>query len=162
MDATDGAIASSPFEAVLGERPELLERYRAFYLGLWHDGLVSHRILELCRLRIAFVHGAAQEAAMLDASVALSSTEMASLERGDFSRFDKVERAALELCELLPFDHHAISDHQVAGLSEALGAPGCVTLLTALSFFDVTCRLKLLWDLPAETMRMVLPGAVLH
>ena len=36
--------AGTPFEAVLGQRPELLDRYRAFYQTFWEDGLVPGRL----------------------------------------------------------------------------------------------------------------------
>jgi len=146
ISATD---AATPLEGVLGQRPELLARYRDFYASLWSEGLVPRRILELCRLRIAAIHDCEAEWRLRDAAVALSDAEQQALRRGDFAGFDAVEQAALALAEQTPFAHHGITDEQVAAVTAALEPKGTVTLLTALSFFDVTCRWKLVFGLPA-------------
>ena len=153
MSWIDAVEAETPLEAVLGQRPELLNRYRTFYRTLWEDDLMPRRLLEICRLRIAAIHGCAAEWAVRDAQVALSEDAVQALERGEFSRFDDAEQAALAVAEQIPFAHHQISDADVAALKAALGEPAAVGLLTALAFFDVTCRLKLVLDvdeLPAE------------
>lgn len=140
IDETD---APTPYEAVLGQRPELLARYRAFYQTFWDDGLVPRRILELCRLRIAAIHDCAQERVIRDADVILSEAEAAALERGELAGFSPAERAALGIAEQIPYQHHQISDDQMAAADRALGAAGAVALLTACAFFDVNCRLRI-------------------
>ena len=42
-------------------------------------------------------------------------------------------------------------------MKATLGEPGCVSLLTALAFFDVSCRLRLALDLEAEPASLVQP-----
>lgn len=130
-------------EAVLARRPELVSRYREFYRSLWTEGLLPHRILELTRLRIAAIHDCEQEWALRDAAVALHDDELDRLRRGDVAAFSADEQAALALAEAMPFAHAQISDAEVAQAQRRFGAPGAVTLLTALAFFDVTCRLKI-------------------
>ena len=49
----DDSATAGGLERVLGLRPDLLERYRAFYGALWDEGVLPARLLELCRLRIA-------------------------------------------------------------------------------------------------------------
>jgi alkylhydroperoxidase family enzyme len=141
------APGGSPLEHVLGHRPELLTGYRAFYQALWQDGPVPRRILALCRLRIAAIHGCEAEWQVRDPDAGIGDSELEALARGDFSAFVDTERAALAVAEQMPFAHHQIGDAEVAALERLLGAPAAVTLLTALAFFDVACRLKLVLDI---------------
>ena len=164
MSWIESANAGTPWEAVLGQRPELLARYRDFYRTLWDDALVSRRVLELCRLRIASIHGCNQEWVIRDAEVTLNDVELGALEQGDFSAFSPEQQAALAVAEQIPYAHHQITDAEVAELNRALGSPAAVALLTALAFFDVTCRLKLVLDvdeLPTELSEPPLRGGAL-
>ncbi len=140
----------SALEAALANRPELLSHYRSFYLKLWHGGLVPVRVLELCRLRIAFIHGATAELAVRHRQAGVADLERDALARMDFSVFSDAEQAALTLAELMPHQHHAIDDAQVDRVRQLFGESGTVNLLAALAFFDVTSRLKLVWALPEE------------
>lgn len=139
--------AATPFEAVLGHRPELLSCYRAFYATLWNAARVPRRSLELCRLRVAAIHECAQEWQLRDAAVPLDDVELRAIEQGEFARFTADEQHALVLAEQLPYGHHNVTDADVARVQAALGAAGTVALLTAIAFFDVTCRLKLTFDI---------------
>jgi alkylhydroperoxidase family enzyme len=151
------ADAQTALEAALSHRPELLERYRAFYGSFWEDGLVPRQILELCRLRIAAIHDCDAEWQVRDAQVELTPAQLAGLRSGRFDAFAEDQRVALELAEQLPFAHHAVTDAQVAAVQDLLGEPGCVSLLTALAFFDVSCRLRLVLDLAAESAALEQP-----
>jgi alkylhydroperoxidase family enzyme len=156
-----GSVAApTPFEAVLGHRPELRARYRAFYTTLFDPSRVPRRVLELCRLRVAAIHDCAAEWRIRDARVPLTDDELADLARAAFSRFDGVERAALEIAERMPYQQHAIDDAHVAAVQAALGPAGAVALLTALAFFDATCRLKLV--LGVESPAVALERPPLH
>ena len=138
--------AASELEGVLGHRPELLQKYRTFYQSFWQDGLVPRRVLELCRRRIAHIQGCAAELAILDPQTPLTDDEERALARGEFTPFSASEQAALALAELIPNGVHFITDEQVRRAAAELGDAGCVALLTALSFMDVNCRLKLVLD----------------
>ena len=138
---------SPPLEGLFAHRPQLLTRYKAFYGALWDEGLVPRRVLELCRLRIGAIHDCAAEWAVRDAGVTLRSPEAAALKRGDFAAFAASERAALAIAEQFPFQHHGVSDADVAAAAEAFGDAGAVALMVALAFFDATCRWKLAFDL---------------
>ncbi|MEM9620562.1 MAG: hypothetical protein AAF993_02865 [Pseudomonadota bacterium] len=146
----EGLPAGSQLEGVLAHRPELLERYRQFYLGLWQSGFVPVRTLELCRVRTAYIHGAEAELAIDHPDAPLDTATRESLAAGTLTSFAASEQVALELAEQMPFNHHGITDAQVHQAVSAFGEAGAVTLLTALAFFDVTCRLKLVWSLAVE------------
>jgi hypothetical protein len=142
--------APTGFEAVLGHRPELLARFRDFYAAIWSQGLVPRRVLEVCRLRIAAIHDCEAEWNIRDATVDLDAAALAALRSGRFEGFDADEQAALAVAELMPFGHHQVGDDDVARLQSMLGARGAVALLTAIAFFDVVCRLKLVLDVGVE------------
>ncbi len=57
----------------------------------------------------------------------------------------------------MPYQQHAIDDAQVAAVQAALGAAGAVALLTAIAFFDATCRLKLVLDVDAQAVALERP-----
>jgi hypothetical protein len=151
------ADAKTPFEALLTHRPELLEGYRAFYASLWSERLVPRRTLELCRLRVAAIHDCAAEWAIRDAQVVLSAGELTALQRGDLQTFDQAERAALTVSERIPYQHHALTDDEVAAVRQRIGDAGCVSLLNALVLFDVNCRLKLTFEVGEEPMALEQP-----
>ncbi len=134
----------------MGHCPQLLERYKAFYASLWDSQQVPHRVLELCRLRIAAIHGCCQELAVRDQGTALAAAEVDALRSGDCSGFAPVEQAAIVVAEQFPFQHHQISDETVAVARAALGTQGLVALMIALAFFDATCRWKLAFALDEQ------------
>ncbi len=157
IKSAKGTEGATPLEQVLGQRPELLSRYREFYKSFWEEGLVPHRVLELCRLRIAAIHDCDQEWNVRDTTVEVTDTELQALNSGDFSTFDTAEQAALVLAEQVPYQHHQVTDQQTTEAGHQLSTPGAVALLTALAFFDVTCRLKLTLDVVALPAQLAEP-----
>ena len=135
--------ARSALEGVLGLRPELLSRYRAFYATFWEDGLVPPRTLELCRLRVAAIHECEAEWLIRDVNVALSDEELGQLRSGRFDRYSNDEQAALAVAEQIPHHHHQITDDDIRALERTLSPAGAVSLLTAIAFFDAASRLTL-------------------
>ena len=146
--------AATPFEAVLGHRPELLERYRAFYETFWKDGLIQRRTLELCRLRIAAIHDCAQEWSIRDAQVVLGDVDLSALQAGDFSLFSPPEQVALNIAEQIPYQHHEVTDEQMSLADRELTTAGAVSLLTACAFFDVNCRLRIVLDVEEQSAEL--------
>ncbi len=128
-------------EELLELRPELKEKYLTFLETLRSDETIPNRLLELCRLRIAAIHDCKVE--FFNISVDLGGDELDDLKQGNFASFTEIEQAALQAAECIPYQHHQLSDEQVEKLKSEFGNQGVVTLLTALAFFDVTCRLKL-------------------
>ena len=135
--------ADSEFEGVLAHRPELQTRYRAFMQSVRGDGNVAPRTLELCRVRIAQIHGCDAELELTDAAAPLTAAEKEQLADGRLDGFTDGEQAALAVAEMMPYAHHQLDDATVRRADALLGHAGCVALLTALAFFDVNCRLKL-------------------
>ncbi len=132
---------------LLAHRPELQVKYRAFYGSIREAGLVPPRLLEICRLRMAAIHDCEAEWSQRDAEVELTEAELAALRRGELKGFAPAEQAALVVTERLPYQHHELTDAEVASLKFRLGDAGCVSLINALVLFDVNCRLKLAFDL---------------
>ena len=128
---------------VFAAREPLADRFEKLYASFWEDGLVPRRVLELTRLRIAAIHDAGGEWSQRDPEVDLSEREIDALQKADFSSFSECEQAALEIAEKTPWQHHSIRDAEVKRLETALGTQGAVSLLTALTFFDMRCRLGL-------------------
>jgi alkylhydroperoxidase family enzyme len=146
---TENDDARSALEGVLGLRPELLSRYRAFYATFWEDGLVPPRTLELCRLRVAAIHECEAEWLIRDVNVGLSDDELRQLRSGQFDSFSNDEQAALAVAEQIPHQHHQITDDDIRALEETLTPAGAVSLLTAIAFFDAASRLKLVLGVPS-------------
>jgi alkylhydroperoxidase family enzyme len=124
-------------------RPELSTKYAAFYAALVQGHHVPRRTLELCRKRIAAIQDCAAEWSIDDPDVPLSASDLDCLRRASYDTFEPGERAALMVAEKISFQHHQISDAEVEDVRANLGESGTVTLLTALGFFDVNCRLRL-------------------
>ncbi len=150
-----GWIASLPattaFEAVLAQRPELLSRFRTFMATLNNGDRVPRRMLELCRLRVAAIHECTQEWQLRTPGVQLLPAELDDLQRGVFARFSADERAALAIAEQLPYAHHNVSDADVEAVRLVLAEAGTVALLTSIAFFDVSCRMKLTLGIASAT-----------
>jgi len=142
--------AATGMEGLLSHRPELLGKYRTFYQSFWADGLVPRKTLELCRRRIAHIHGCDAELAITDPQARLGDAEEAALVRGEVGLFTPAEQAALGIAEFMPHAVHLVTDALVADADRHLGHGGCVALLTAVAFFDVSCRIKMVMDLPQQ------------
>lgn len=111
------------FQSLLALRPELHKKYEDFLATIEQCDAVPARIFELCRIRIRYIHGLVGEDVVAD-----SLTE--------------AESSALTVAERMPYQHHQLTDDEVEAVKLNFGDDGCVALLTALAFFDVTARLE--------------------
>ena len=145
------ADRTTPFEQALGLRPELLDQYRDLYAQLWADRLVDPILLELCRLRIAQLHGSgselsiryapAVEAGLIEEKVdALPSWPGSPL-------FSDHERACLAYAEKLVIDVHAITDAESAAVAGGMTPGELVAFTLALGLFDALGRFRLVLGL---------------
>jgi len=161
--ATD---SPTPFEGVLGLRPELLALYRDFYGKLWDDALVPVALLDLCRLRIARLHNCEAEAVVRHAASGVSDTQIAALDDwGAADCFSSAARAALALADKMPWQPHAITDEDIAALRAHLSDPQVVALMLALTLFDMQCRLRLALGIEPQPATVSAPysaDAILH
>lgn len=111
------------FQSLLALRPDLQQKYRDFLEVVENNDAVPDSVYELCRSRIQFIHGLRKEDV-------------------DASSLGEAEASALVAADRIPYQHHQLTDEEVDALKAAFGDQGCVALLTALAFFDVTCRLE--------------------
>ncbi|MFM7273381.1 MAG: carboxymuconolactone decarboxylase family protein, partial [Gammaproteobacteria bacterium] len=113
------------FRALMGLRPNLAVDLEAFESLLWQDPGVDPVTLELCRLRIAGLHGAraALAARRTEARTAgLSEQRIAKLAHYDSDPdFSARERACIALAELFAMDPSAIDDASFVAVREQLG-----------------------------------------
>jgi hypothetical protein len=123
------------FSDLLKLRPALQKKYVAFLQAIEENDRVGPRIFSLCRARIEQIH--------LGSSDYLKAVEAEALNQGILDQFSEDEQAALRVAGRIPYQYHQLEDDEVAALKTAFGDAGCVSLLTALAFFDVSCRLNL-------------------
>ncbi len=146
--------ARPPFEAWLSHRPELRDLYKRFYGAIWDEELLPRNLVELCRIRIAQIHGCAAELAVRDSASAVTAVQVAELDDwGHATHFSPVERAVLTIAEKMPWSHHEITDAEYAEVREHLTEPQTVALTVALALFDANCRLRLVFDLDPSAAR---------
>mgnify|MGYP001184479147 CR=1 FL=1 len=107
---------------------KLFDKYKNFIDSTTQGHDIPVGILEACNFRIRQIHGF--EAADNSINVDLSLTE------------NSLNPLALAVAEKTVFSVHDIEDSDLDPLRRALGAAGCVQLITALAFFDVECRLE--------------------
>ena len=122
------------FNELLSLRPALQQKYLAFLSAIEKEDSLPERVFTLCRARIEQIHGCNP--------IGITEEEAEALSKGNFVAFSEGEQAALVAAEKIPFQHHALIDEEVDAMKSAFGNSGTVSLLTALSFFDVTCRLN--------------------
>jgi hypothetical protein len=127
-------IHSESFIEALALRPALHMKYTAFLAAIESSDAVPERVFTLCHARIAQIHGQQVNGISADESSMLRSQRLEA--------FDPSEQIALIAAEKIPYQHHAIEDEEVEAIKLAFGDAGCVSLLTALAFFDVSCRLN--------------------
>jgi alkylhydroperoxidase family enzyme len=157
--APRSASAETPFERVLGLRPNLLEDFKRFYALFWEQRLVDPVLLELCRLRVAQIHGCDAELRVryqpaLDAG--LDEKKIAALaSAGDSPLYSEAERACVAFAELFAMDPHAITDADAARVVAVLGDAGTVALVEALALFDGFMRFRLILGVDAPAQRVV-------
>lgn len=155
-------VDATPFERVFALRKNLLEDFRSFYALFWEKRLVDPVILELCRLRIAQLHGCEAELRVryqpaLDAG--LTEEKIAALaDAGDSPLYSDAERACVALAELFAMDPHAITDADATRVVAVLGDAGTVALVEALALFDGFTRFRLMLGVEAPDARVVAPA----
>lgn len=141
----------TPFEQALGVRPELLEQYRDLYAQLWADRLVDPAILELCRLRIAQLHGSATELSVRYApavEAGVTEEKVEALPSWPASPlFSDHERACLAFAEKLVIDVHAITDAESDAVAAGMAPAELVAFTLALGLFDALGRFRLVLGL---------------
>jgi AhpD family alkylhydroperoxidase len=156
-----------PLDRVFGLRPNLYEDFRRWSVLFWEEGLLDPTLLELCRLRVAQLHGCESELRVRHRSAlaaGLTEEKIAALPRASSDpAFSELERACLAFAELFVADPNAITDEDARRVTEPLGPEGTVALVQALALFDGFARFRLMLgvDPPSPDRVVVLddPGA---
>ena len=131
------------FERSFALRPELFAAWREFAGLFWEKRLVDPVLLELCRLRIAQLHGARHPLSI--------RTPEARAEWWKQPGFSDLERACLRFAEQFVLDAQAMSDEEARPVVAALGEAGTVAFIEALAIFDGFARFCRMLDVqPVE------------
>jgi alkylhydroperoxidase family enzyme len=143
----ESAPGATPLDECFGLRPAAYERFRELYGGLWDPTVISPRILELCRLRIATVLGSDSERAIryeVAAAAGVTEADVAELPRWPGSpAFTECERGCIAFAEQYVMDPHELTDEHFATLHEHLDDPAIATLTLAVAMFDALTRFRL-------------------
>jgi alkylhydroperoxidase family enzyme len=151
----ESAPGRDDFERCFALRPDLFEAWQEFAGLFWEKRLVDPVLLELCRLRVAQLHGAAHPLSTRRREASAAGLDEAKIERlADWWKqpgFTDLERACLRFAEQFVLDAKAISDEEARPLIAAFGDAGMVAFVEALAIFDGFGRFCRLLDVqPVE------------
>jgi alkylhydroperoxidase family enzyme len=127
--------------ASLGLKPELLTQYESFLDSLDRLDGVPERVVQMCGLRIAAMRGSADDW-LSSSAIVLEDEVIEAVRRGECEAMTEAEQAALTLAERVSFQWHELTDQEVDAVVEHFGESGCVSLMTAIAFFDTNHRLE--------------------
>jgi hypothetical protein len=126
----------------------LAAAYEALWESVWNQRSVPADIIELCRLRLAQLHGAGAELSIRHPAAVRAGFDEAKAAlllqpgAGVLQRFSAAERAALELAELHAMDPAMITDSVCDEVKRHFGDEGLVALIEAVGFIDGRIRLS--------------------
>jgi hypothetical protein len=118
--------------------------FESMWQSLWSQDRVPPALLELCRLRLAQMHGAAEELEVTHPAAQAPQAKRQSVICGRFAtdgQFDPGEVAVLSLAEVYAQDPAAITDEMAEAVKGAYGDTGLVVLIEALGFIDGRIRM---------------------
>jgi alkylhydroperoxidase family enzyme len=145
--------AATPLHDVLELRPELAELLDDYLAAVWHAA--DPVLLELCRLRIATVHGdTAQQRLRHDTAMAAGLTEekVAALPGYATSPlFTDHERTCIAYAEQYVIDVHGITDADAEAVKRGMSDADFVAFTVALGLFDGLGRLRLVLGVDEPT-----------
>jgi hypothetical protein len=153
---TQQSTTAGDVSTLLRAGGQMAECFDRAWDSVWQQPHVPAAVLELCRLRLARLHGLVEAEAQ--PRVAVDAGKRAAVLGGSYARDDRVspaERAAVEFSEVYAMDAQAITDELAAGVVEHFGEPGLVALIEALGFIDGRMRL-------ARMLPLLFAGADRH
>lgn len=141
-------LTTRTLSQALADGSVLTNAYDAVWDALWTQPYIPADILELCRLRLAQLHGAKAEMALrLTSGCGEEKIRAVLAGRHEGSAdFSVLELAVLELAEIYAQDPSAITDAMADEVKRHVGEPGLVCLVEALGFIDGRIRLALMFD----------------
>lgn len=128
---------------VFGLRPEAYARWRELYGTLWNPAALDPMLLELCRLRIDDLLGAAAERAVRRDLPGIGAKVAALAAWPTAPVFTARERLCLAFAEQYVLDPHGVTDDAFAALRAHLDPPAIASLTLALAVFDALTRFRL-------------------
>lgn len=142
-------------QKALAHRPEMLKNFLGFYGSVGRS--LDRKLYELIYIRVSLInecHYCTQHHLASSKRVGLTSEDWAALKKGDYSRYNEKEKAALTYIEKLTRSPHDISDTDFAELKKHFSDPEIVDihLLTGLANLTnrVTDPLGLEVEFPEE------------
>lgn len=126
---------------------ELGRRHEALWQAIWRQPYVPAPVLEICRLRLAQLHGVAHDFDLPPVSGAredLDPETVAMVLAGSPDRAPHLPagaRAAVELAEVYVQDPHAIAGELSVAVKAHFGEAGFVALIEAFGVIDGRIRL---------------------
>jgi len=134
------------FAAVLGEHPDVLEPLEDLHDAAWR--VADPVLLELCRLRIAFILGCEFEQELrTPVAAGLDEATRGELPLWPTSKlFGPRERACLALCEQFVIDVASMNDDLIFAVSGQLGADELRDFVRGLLVVEQRQRLRLAWE----------------
>lgn len=122
--------------------PEAFSAIARLVGAAWQE--VDPILLELCRLRIAFILGYTAESQRRSTraeAAGLTKEKLADLPLWPTSpKFSQLERACLALVEQFVIDANGVTDGHVAAVSHHLGPDGCYAFVQAISALETYQR----------------------
>jgi len=132
--------------------PDIATTFDLLYQSLWTQPHLPAEILEVCRLRLAQLHGSTVDMQRHDCEIAADKRNNLS-NWNTHSSMSAAECACLAFTEVYAMDAQALTDEHAAEVKAHFGDAGLVLLVEALGIFDGMTRLSLLWQLPASTVQ---------
>jgi alkylhydroperoxidase family enzyme len=131
-------------DGTLALLPGIADHLQSLYRSFFTLECLPAQTVELCRLRLAQLHGSGTDWQLEEVPV-LPDRRSALRQWHESGHFDAAERACLALTEVYAIDAGGITDEQADAVKHHYGDAGLVALVEALGIFDGRTRLGLLW-----------------
>jgi hypothetical protein len=128
--------------------------FESMWQALWSQQRIPPGLLELCRLRLAQLHGATGELEIEHPVAKVPAVRRESVLHGRFAtdgQFAPGEVAVLSLAEVYAQDPAAITDAMADEVKAVYGDAGLIVLVEALGFIDGRIRMARLVNALART-----------
>ncbi len=142
-------LAGDDRQSIIGYLPALAEPFSKRYQSPLSQPHLPPAVLELCRLRLAQLHGSEVEWRRREVTLAPGAAQ--ALDHWESSElFGGNLRACLAFTEVYAMDAQALTDAHADMVKSYYGEAGLVLLVEALGILDGMTRLSLLWQLPVQ------------
>jgi len=133
-------MSDDTLDDVFAMLPRAHQHYRELDAQIW-DGRIDPELLEICRVRIATLHGCAPELAKHRADIGDKRRTIAQWPTSPL--FTDTERALLRFTEQYVIDAQGVIDADAAGVTTVLSGPEIAAFTIAIGTFDAICRFTL-------------------